>query len=121
MDIVSGVDIGQKRDPTAVCVAEIDERQNGERSEYHFEVRHLEPMPLGTPYPSVADRAGEIVAKVKLKTGSTRRLYVDATGVGKPIVDLLEEKGVKAIGGACREARSGRRGGRRRRGRGRSR
>lgn len=99
MEVVIGLDIGQKRDPTAVCVAEIHERRNEERSEWHFQVRHLERMPLGTPYPRVADRAGDIVAKVKLKTGSTPRLYVDATGVGQPIVDLLEEKGVKPI--AC--------------------
>lgn len=99
MDVMIGLNIGQKRDPTAVCVAEIHERRNGERSESHFYVRLLERMPLGTPYPRVADRAGEIVAKVKLKTRSAPRLYVDATGVGKPIVDLLEEKGGKAI--AC--------------------
>lgn len=99
MDIAIGLDIGQKRDPTAVCVAEIHERRAAERTEFHFQVRHLERLPLGTRYPKVAERVGEIGAKVMQKTGSTPRLYVDATGVGKPIVDLLEEKGVQPV--AC--------------------
>lgn len=99
MNIAIGLDIGQKRDPTAVCVAEIHERPAAERTEIHFQVRHLERMPLGTPYPKVAERTGEIVAKVRQRIHSTPHLYVDATGVGQPIVDLLREHVVRTI--AC--------------------
>lgn len=95
-----GMDIGQKRDPTAVCVAEIHERQvSQERKEVHFLVRHLKRLPLGTPYPQVTERMGEVFGKLKRKSGSSPRLYADATGVGKPIMDLLEEKGIPAV--AC--------------------
>jgi len=100
MEVAIGLDIGQKRDPTALCVAEIHERQvDQERQEVHFRVRHLERMPLGTPYPQVAGRMGEVFGKLKSRSGSSPRLYADATGVGQPIVDLLEEKGVPTV--AC--------------------
>lgn len=99
MDLVIGVDIGQKRDPTAVCVAETEERRIDGRAEVHFLIRHMERLPLGTPYPNVARRTGQIISKLKQKTGSEPRLYVDATGVGQPIVDLLDERGVRAV--AC--------------------
>ena len=41
----------------------------------------------------------EVFGKLKRKSGSAPRLYADATGVGKPILDLLEEKGIPAV--AC--------------------
>lgn len=100
MEMAIGLDIGQKRDPTAVCVVEAHGRRAGEEhQEVHFVVRHLERLPLGTPYPTVAERASEVFTKLKARSGSTPRFYVDATGVGKPIVDLLEEKGIPGV--AC--------------------
>jgi len=46
MELAIGLDIGQKRDPTALCVAEIHERRiSEERTEVHFLVRHLERLP----------------------------------------------------------------------------
>lgn len=100
MEMVIGLDIGQKRDPTAVCVAEAHGRRAGEeRQEVHFVVRYLERLPLGTPYPTVTERASEVFTKLKARSGSTPRFYVDATGVGKPIVDMLEEKGIRGV--AC--------------------
>ncbi len=51
-----GVDIGQKRDPTAVCVTETEKRDGERRAEPHYIVRHLEGLPLGTPSPAVVRR-----------------------------------------------------------------
>jgi hypothetical protein len=90
--ITIGVDIGQKRDPTAICVAEIEERGQGDRKDTHFKVRHLERLPLGTPYPRVADRVAAITERVRAKTGESPAVLVDATGVGQPVVDLLREQ-----------------------------
>lgn len=87
MDAVVGVDIGQKRDPTAICVAEVDRRG----SEVHFLTRHLERLPLGTPYPEIATRLGEIFFRVERRTSRWPKIYVEATGVGTPVVDLLRE------------------------------
>jgi hypothetical protein len=94
---VVGVDIGQKRDPTAVAVVEIEYRYavklegNEPRRESHYLVRCLERMALGTPYPQVARRIGEISRAVHGLTGRGPNIFVDATGVGQPIVDILKE------------------------------
>ncbi len=86
------MDIGQKRDPTAVCVAEVERRKVEGRTEFHFVVRHLERFPLGTSYPRVAKRVARIAEKVRTRTGSGPLVYLDATGVGQPVVDILRER-----------------------------
>jgi hypothetical protein len=76
-----GLDLGQKRDHAAVAVVEKG------ADESHFGVRHLERMPLGTPYPDVVERVREMVRDEKLVGRCS--LAVDGTGVGAPVVDLL--------------------------------
>jgi hypothetical protein len=104
-----GIDIGQKRDPTAIAVAEAEER-GGET--YHL-IHRLERLPLRTPYPEIAQRLGQVVAGVRARinhdeldrlviprwqrppaTNAAPLVYVDATGVGQPVVDLLAQDGV---------------------------
>ena len=92
MNFTIGVDIGQRRDPTALCVAEGEWREVAGRGEVHFVVRHLERLRLGTPYPQVADRIARITDQVRAKTGGSPTVFVDATGVGGPVVDLLRER-----------------------------
>lgn len=90
MGIVTiGVDVGQKRDPTALCVAEPESRAVGERVETHFLIRHLERLPLGTRYPRVAQRVARITGQVMARTGESPMIFVDATGVGQPVLDIL--------------------------------
>jgi hypothetical protein len=84
-----------------MAVVEIEERprrsQDGRGgTEYHHVARHLERLPLGTPYPRVAERVADIVTGVRARAGSYPELYVDATGVGTPIVDTLREAGIDA-------------------------
>jgi len=98
----AGVDVGQKRDPTAIAVADPQERTVQGRTEYHYLIRHLERLPLGTSYPSVARRVGEIYHRARVRAGSEALIYVDATGVGAPIVDMLRDdtprnRSVKAV------------------------
>lgn len=89
-----GIDIGQKHDPTAICVAELVYRKPDDpertRREAHFMVRHLERLPLRTPYPEIARRLGEICQRVAEQSGGRPDIYVDATGVGTPVVDILK-------------------------------
>ena len=68
MGSVIGVDIGQSRDPTAICVAETENRQIDRRTETHFLIRYLERLPLGTPYPEVVDRVGRLADTVAART-----------------------------------------------------
>ena len=73
-----GLDLGQRRDYSAVAVVEKTER---------LHVRHLERLALGTPYAMVAGRVSEMVRHPALRGNA--RLVVDATGVGAPVVEML--------------------------------
>ena len=97
MSVVIGVDVGQRVDPTAIAVSE-PERRNGET---HFTIRHLERLPLGTSYPQIVARLATLTAGVRERTGRRPTLYIDATGVGVPVVDLVREARVAADVWAC--------------------
>lgn len=80
-----GLDLGQKYDHTAIVVAELEKRES-----WHYLTRYLERLPLGTPYPDVAKRVAGIMARLK---EYDTRLWVDATGLGQPVVDMLRQAG----------------------------
>jgi len=95
VDII-GVDIGQKRDPSTIVVVQHRYRKvkgtsgSGSRNDSHFTVRMIESLPIGTPYPEVANRIGEVWKGLKARPSShSARIYIDATGVGLPVVDLV--------------------------------
>ena len=98
--VTLGVDIGQRVDPTAIAVVETERRKraDGKGTEVHHLARHVERLPLGTPYPDVASRVAEIATGVceRGSGGSSPQLYLDATGVGTPILDLLKSARVRA-------------------------
>jgi hypothetical protein len=85
-----GLDLGQKQDFSAVAVVE-----RGAPALPCLRVRHLERMPLGTPYGSVVRRVSEIMQHPALVMRG--RLVVDATGVGAPVVEML-----RAVRPPCR-------------------
>ncbi|MDA8021195.1 MAG: hypothetical protein MPN21_27475 [Thermoanaerobaculia bacterium] len=87
--VLMGLDVGQKRSPTALCVAQSDDRGGQRRTVYHYSVRHLERLALGTSYPEVAERVAQVARALRRKTGQGAQLYVNATGLGQPLVDLL--------------------------------
>lgn len=93
MYVTMGIDVGQKRDPTAVCIAQSEWREVEGRMEIHFSIRHLERLPLGTPYPEVVERVGRLAFRAGDIAGEWPLLYVDATGVGQPVVDGLRDGG----------------------------
>jgi len=84
-----GLDLGQRRDYSAVVVVERCETRRAFLNP-RFEalhVRHVERVPLGTPYPRVVARVREIVRQPELAGQCT--LTVDGTGVGAPVVEML--------------------------------
>lgn len=89
-----GVAPRQRREPSGLCVVEIDSRrgEDGKKVE-HYVVRHLERIPPGTSYPAMAKRCGEVAKKVKERTRSRPELFVDATGFGQPLLDEIERHG----------------------------
>jgi len=84
-----GLDLGQRRDHTAIAVVERRELRLGYRAP-EFDgvwVRHLERVALGTPYPRVVERVREILRHRELAGRCS--LVVDGTGLGGPVVDML--------------------------------
>ena len=94
--VTVGVDLGQRRDPTAIAVVETEPRERDERREVHHLARHLERLPLGTSYPDVAARVAEVCARLAERVRDKPTLYVDATGLGQPVVDTIRAAGVQA-------------------------
>ncbi len=79
-----GVDLGNVQDPAAIAVAEMCSPD--------IHVRHLERIPLGTPYPKVIERVTAIIEKLP-----SPDLVVDATGLGRPVIDQMRETGLEPI------------------------
>lgn len=117
-DYLIGIDLGQTNDYTAICVVQRDDtppitegalnrfmtegHAPRERTEAVYQVRHLERLPLGTPYPEQVERVSQIAATVNAldalrKRDRRARLVVDQTGVGRPVVDMLRKAGHKAL------------------------
>ena len=101
VDYALGCDLGQTTDPTALCVIERTEQHTGA---YHqepedwvtwaimettYRCRHLERLPLQTPYPVVVDQLKAMMNTAPLRGNC--RLIVDQTGVGRPVVDMLRD------------------------------
>jgi hypothetical protein len=104
---IVGVDLGQQRDPTAICVVERGYVPAGKlynasywvkgrelygarepvKLEYHM--RHLERPALGTSYVEVVERVVELL---KSLGDEELVLAVDTTGVGRPVADMLKER-----------------------------
>ena len=99
-----GVDVGQTVDPTAIAVMEAHGTRDEARGrwEWTWKDRYLRRLPLGTPYPVVVERIAELCRRLDSRLGDgvqRQAIWVDATGVGQPIVDALRAAGVQCI--AC--------------------
>lgn len=84
MRFVVGVDLGQTADYTAITVLE----ERGERS---YDVRYLERV-RNTPYPAIVRRLDHLVRRLPEEPS----LAVDATGVGRPVIDMIKDANLPA-------------------------
>ena len=92
----AGLDLGQRRDHTALAILERNVAPTGEfdnaawqtLTRVDLRMRHLGRMPLDTPYTAIAEAVAARMEKPPL-AGRTM-LAVDATGVGLPVVDHLK-------------------------------
>ena len=110
---VAGLDLGQQRDYSALAIAEVRGKQykhqvllpdselgvlapHSETIEgppCTFALRHLERFELGTNYP---DQVTQVEKRLRaVPTGAL--LAVDATGVGRAVLDLLDRQGLRAL------------------------
>jgi hypothetical protein len=92
-----GVDLGQSQDPTAVVLVEreqvtlpeIDPESYERIIDYVYHVKGTRRLKLGTPYPEIVRQVTSIASMLP---GPRQLTYVvDATGVGRPVVDLLRD------------------------------
>jgi hypothetical protein len=107
-----GLDLGQAQDPTAIAVLErrdlaqlfppLPHRipMRGQRPkpappDLEFRCRHLERLRLNISYPAIADYVVRLLGTPELAEDT--QLIVDATGVGRPVVDMLRARGLKPI------------------------
>ena len=92
-----GIDLGQRRDYSAIAVLEPAEVLTGEfdyeyrvpKKRLQYFVRHLERLRRGSPYPEVVHRIDALVRK--LSETCYVVVAVDAGGPGMPVVDLLRK------------------------------
>jgi len=95
---VLAADIGQSNDPTAICVMQhrIVEHFNFDevtRISEHFDVRHLQRLPLGMSYVDQVAEVRRLLARPPLCDGC--KFAIDATGVGRAVGDLFDDAGVR--------------------------
>jgi hypothetical protein len=82
---ILGLDLGQAEDFSALCA--VQQLYRGGAWLYH--IRHLHRWPLGTSYVRVAD---DVVALLRQPPLQGAVLLVDATGAGRPVVDMLRQR-----------------------------
>jgi len=87
-DLIMGVDFGQAADSTAIAVLEVTESE--------YQCRHLERLPLGSPYPRQCDRISAL-HRALCEQGRVG-VVADATGVGRAVVDLLRLEVNRVVG-----------------------
>lgn len=126
-EYIIGVDLGQANDYTAICVLQRDTRETGRtvqrlagswegfttvtrpQTESTYQVRHLDRLPLGTPYPEQVETVSSVLERIRQHQAENAspwqsdpkprppRLIVDQTGVGRPVVDMLRAAGHKGL------------------------
>lgn len=107
-EYIVSVDIGQAADFTAVGGLRRLPRETGKTKELYargsvemtreyddaFHLGYAHRFPLHTPYPEIVDRLGEMVGRIP----GTYQIVADATGVGRPVVDMMRGAGLPVVG-----------------------
>src|SRR5262245_40254453 len=93
VDYVCGLDLGQAADYSALAIVEVGESpetlsttSDDTGGETIYAVRHLHRWPLGTSYRNIAADVAELVTRREL---DSPRLAIDATGCGRPVVEMI--------------------------------
>ena len=93
---VTGLDLGQAADLTALAVLEKTtgpDPYDPSRKAKYYAVRHLERFVPGTSFPAVCTRLHELFSETPLRHSN---LVVDQTAVGEPVVRLLRRARLRA-------------------------
>ena len=122
-DFILGVDLAQSQDYTALTILERNRVDTGRMvtqtipgsslyngatgkfvggnrrittaiTQNYYEAQYLERLAIGTPYPAQVARIRQLSDELKKTTGATPLLVADATGVGRPVLDMLRSAGL---------------------------
>lgn len=98
--IYLAVDLGQAGDYTAVTATELIPVP-GARDEWgkvaienNYHVRYAQRYPLGISYVDIIKAIKKLIATPQL---SSHRLVVDATGCGRPVIDMMRSEGLQPV------------------------
>lgn len=91
-----GLALGQLQDYTTIAVLERPIWKRG-LTRATYDLRHLERLPLGTPYPGIVARVRELMSEAFLGQNSRAWLVADATAVGPSVIDLLRQAGLRPV------------------------
>jgi hypothetical protein len=109
---VVGVDLGQARDFSTIVINEVNfaDRVHWQQAAFgptpgearrekvvHHRLRHVERIQLGTSYPDVLARVAEVMGRVP-QMPRPPILVMDATGCGRPVMDLARKSGLMPLG-----------------------
>lgn len=93
--IYFGMDLGQAHDYTALVATEKREVRANNSKEEHIYVRHAERFELGMPYPKAIEKLEQRIQAVNYEHDYLT--IADYTGVGRPVIDMMREKGIKVV------------------------
>lgn len=100
-----GIDIGKRHDPSAIMVVITEIREVDGKKAAHYNVPLPKRLELDTPYPAQVEELTRICRGAVKRFNETKksgfmerpRIFVDVTGVGDAVVDLLEPE-LKNVG-----------------------
>lgn len=84
-----GFDCGQAQDYSALAILK--------KVDIRYDVVHLERLLLDMAYPKQIDHIFQLMNRNPLRRAN-KVLAIDYTGVGRPVVDLAEDRGLNPIG-----------------------
>lgn len=87
-DYYIGWDVGQAQDFSALCVLQ--------RNGLGYQVRHLERRPLDEAYPRQVEHLFQMWHRKPLQQAN-KLLAIDYTGVGRPVYDLVLDRGLAPV------------------------
>lgn len=98
-----GLDLGRRRDHSALVIAEMRRYATGARSavtldyvyENRFEIRHVERIPLGMKYSDLASYVAGVLETPELRQWPCD-LVMDATGVGDAVLEMMKGARLRA-------------------------
>ncbi len=89
---LAGIDLGQTADPSALAVLE----KHGQREQAVYHLRFLKRFDLGTHYDDVVSETVRVLSAAPLTRPAEPlkgpALAIDATGVGKAVVELFQRR-----------------------------